>query len=557
VSGGSNAPTGSPQWRQKYAYDRFGNRSGVAWDTSGGLIIPSNVPLDGLATLAFTDGQGKVLTNRITTSGYAYDSAGNQTSGQAPDGSSQSYKYDAAGRLAEVKITGGAVLATYSYGAGNERLIASENGGAVITYYAWSGGQVIAEYQQSGSALSFQKGYVYMGGRLLLTENTSGDRQYHHANRLGTQLVTNASTGAVVSEQIGLPYGTMLPSDSIQYGDGSYQLQNNQTKRRFTSYDRSSATGLDYAINRTYNSGQGRFTQVDPIGMKAVQLGAPQTLNLYSYCANDPVNHLDPDGLFFGFLIGLFVAVFGAIGTAIAVVAKVIVEVLLTVVVSIVNAVGTLLVNLFDKVPWLKSVLISGFASEQGVSTWRILIHSAAIAGAGAVSAFAQGKKPGTEETQADVNLKTAIEDALEALRRNKNCKKLLEANGMDPEIVLESLRRNRRFAIRDIGHRGQTVDQKTGGSGQGRGTNASIIMDNRNLTDDGLARNAMAEIYDPRISRAVTVLHEVGHATGAVPYSREQGHTGTFGGEQINNDPDKINNRIGVTCFPGKVKPK
>jgi hypothetical protein len=96
----------------------------------------------------------------------------------------------------------------------------------------------------------------------------------------------------------------------------------------------------------------------------------------------------------------------------------------------------------------------------------------------------------------------------------------------MDPEIVLESLRRNRRFAIRDIGHRGQTVDQKTGRSGQGRGTNASIIMDNRNLTDDGLARNAMAEIYDPRISRAVTVLHEVGHATGAVPYSREQGHT-------------------------------
>jgi len=30
VSGGSGAPTGSPQWRQKYSYDRFGNRTGVA-----------------------------------------------------------------------------------------------------------------------------------------------------------------------------------------------------------------------------------------------------------------------------------------------------------------------------------------------------------------------------------------------------------------------------------------------------------------------------------------------------------------------------------------------
>src|SRR5262249_20349333 len=313
VGGGSGAPTGSPQWRQKYAYDRFGNRTGVAWDTSGGLIIPSNVPLDGLASLAFTDGQGKVLSNRITTPGYAYDSAGNQTSGQAPDGSSHSYKYDTAGRLAEVRGGGGALLATYSYGAGNERLIANDNNGAFITYYAWSGGQVIAEDQQSGSALSFLKGYVYMGGRLLLTENTGGDRQCHHPDRLGTRLVTNASTGSVISEQVGLPYGTMLPSSGVLYGDGSYQLQTNHTKQRFTSYDRSSMTGLDYAVNRTYNSGQGRFTQVDPIEMDAAQLGAPQTLNLYSYCGNDPVNCLDPDGLFFGFLIGLIVAIFAAV----------------------------------------------------------------------------------------------------------------------------------------------------------------------------------------------------------------------------------------------------
>jgi RHS repeat-associated protein len=61
---------------------------------------------------------------------------------------------------------------------------------------------------------------------------------------------------------------------------------------------------MDYAVNRFYNSAQGRFNQVDPIGMGAVSLSNPQSLNLYGYCENDPVNSLDPDGLFLGKLFG-------------------------------------------------------------------------------------------------------------------------------------------------------------------------------------------------------------------------------------------------------------
>ncbi|MCI0556004.1 MAG: hypothetical protein L0287_34100, partial [Anaerolineae bacterium] len=47
-----------------------------------------------------------------------------------------------------------------------------------------------------------------------------------------------------------------------------------------------------------------RFTQVDPIGMGATSLSDPQSLNLYSYCGNDPINRIDPDGLFFKKLFG-------------------------------------------------------------------------------------------------------------------------------------------------------------------------------------------------------------------------------------------------------------
>ena len=59
-------------------------------------------------------------------------------------------------------------------------------------------------------------------------------------------------------------------------------------------------TGLDYAVNRHYDPQQGRFTQVDPIGMGSASPGHPQSLNMYGYCGNDPINHLDPDGLFWG-----------------------------------------------------------------------------------------------------------------------------------------------------------------------------------------------------------------------------------------------------------------
>ena len=54
------------------------------------------------------------------------------------------------------------------------------------------------------------------------------------------------------------------------------------TNRRFTNYDRSATTGLDYPVNRQYDSRQGRSTQVDPLGMAGASLADPQTLNMYS-----------------------------------------------------------------------------------------------------------------------------------------------------------------------------------------------------------------------------------------------------------------------------------
>src|SRR6266511_49177 len=281
-----------------------GGKIAVSGDFTFTTASSGSIPLDGLASLSYND-----TNNWINTSGFLYDPAGNQTRAVIDaSGTQQQYRYDCAGRLAQVLDGSGNVLATYSYGAGNQRLMSVEGG--VTKYFAWAGGNIIAEYEAWGAnALIWKKSYVYLGGRLLAT--TSGadgtETQFHHPDRWGTRLVTGTG-GTVVTEQLGMPFGTMLPFTQNYGGENSYQhpTLSNPSKKRFTSYDRSDVTGLHYAVNRSYSSEQGRFTQVDPIEMDAASLSNPQTLNMYAYCGNDPINHVDPAGTsFFGKLFGL------------------------------------------------------------------------------------------------------------------------------------------------------------------------------------------------------------------------------------------------------------
>ena len=284
-------------WSQSYAYDRFGNRTGVAVSNAQG----SNTPADGIQSLTY-DSQ----TNRITSAGFVYDPAGNQLQ----NNTGQSFVYDAAGRLAKVQNQAGTTtLATHIYGASNQRLITQTGSDTSTdkTYYVWEGDSVIAEYVEQTSATmpKWSKNYIYFGGRLLATESPNGSGEiihYHHPARFGTKVITN-NLDTTTLQQTTLPFGTVIDAET------SSGIAN-VTNRRFTSYDRSSTTGLDYAVNRYYDPRQGRFTQVDPLGMAAANLADPQTLNMYSYCGNDPVNRVDPDGQFWDALIRFIVGLF-------------------------------------------------------------------------------------------------------------------------------------------------------------------------------------------------------------------------------------------------------
>jgi RHS repeat-associated protein len=284
----------APLWTQEYSYDPSGNRTSVK--AIGKTRDGTPVPPDGLAQVTY-DGS----TNRITTPGFAYDKAGNQTRVQGADGSWQRLQYDAAGRLVKVSDDTGLVMEEYLYGAGRQRLMTRSRDETLDvmnapTFYVWSGDSVIAEYteekvQWSGreiAAFRWRKDYVYLGGRLLSTSTPGEAREvvlYHHPDRLGTRLISGDLNTAVIG-QLALPFGMALE----EYSRGA-------TNRYFTSYDRSAATGLDYAVNRFYDSQQGRFTQTDPLDLAGITLDDPQSHNAYSYVQNDPVNFIDPLGL--------------------------------------------------------------------------------------------------------------------------------------------------------------------------------------------------------------------------------------------------------------------
>jgi hypothetical protein len=120
--------------------------------------------------------------------------------------------------------------------------------------------------------------------------------------------------------------------------------------------------------------------------MNAANITNPQSLNLYGYCGNDPVNRLDPEGLFFGAIIAAIAAIIGAIAGAIVAVAQVI---WVYVLVPAINFIGGALLTLFEAAPWLKPFLIPHFA-EAGAAAWKSIAFYSAMAGVGAVRAFMQ-----------------------------------------------------------------------------------------------------------------------------------------------------------------------
>jgi RHS repeat-associated protein len=263
----SNQTSNTVSAQRRFAYDRWGNRTGM-WDAvSGGNQIQS---------IALQQ-SGGAPTNQIAsvTSGstvnYVYDAAGNVTN----DGV-HTYQYDSENRI--VSVDGGS---TGSYAYDNQNRRYKKTIGSTVTHYVWQGSQVLAEHNGSTGAVLVD--YVYSGSRMI-AKVASGTTQYFLRDRLSVRLSLD-SGGNIVGRQGHLPFGE-------DFGESG-----TQEKHHFTNYERDGESGTDYAVNRQYSPNVGGFGRPDPY-RGSYNIRRPQSLNRYSYVGNNPSNKIDPLGLF-------------------------------------------------------------------------------------------------------------------------------------------------------------------------------------------------------------------------------------------------------------------
>lgn len=280
------------------AFTLYGGRA--AWDKAGKITLVTHEPV------VSVDLNYNSSDNRITTSGYGYDAAGNLIA--EPNG--KSYTYDGENRI--VSATVGGATSEYSYD-GNGRRIKKKVGGTTTRFEYGASGELIAEYNDSTGSLI--KEYI-SAGQLSVTVENGTDYKYATSDYLGTPRVWTDQNGNVVSRHDYLPFGEEVFAGTGTRTTAQGYAANTQAdgqRKQFTSKERDIETGLDYFLARYYSSTQGRFLSPDEFtgGPDELfdfadtassnptfyaDLTNPQSLNKYQYTYNNPLSYTDPDG---------------------------------------------------------------------------------------------------------------------------------------------------------------------------------------------------------------------------------------------------------------------
>ena len=324
---------GSNVQRLSYTYDASGNITAIE-DNAGAV---ASYEYDGLGRLTRENIAGE------KTVVYAYDNAGNLTS-------KKEYAYTT-GNL-------GAIKATHSYqyasGTWGDRLEFYD--GACITYNAagyptcyrgrkvtWhrrraaSIGDTTFAYNDSGFRIRKGATEYFTYGNLILAEKRgstvihyyyddsgvagfeyNGQKYFYRKNLQGDIIGIYDSCWNLLGQYEYDAWGNLLSQI------GSEILNINPFRYRGYYYD--AETGLYYLNSRYYDPETGRF--ISPDSLKYLDPTYVNGLNLYTYCGNNPVMHVDPNGhewwdwlaggLIFVALLGFGIAFSAAAAAAVA-----------------------------------------------------------------------------------------------------------------------------------------------------------------------------------------------------------------------------------------------
>ncbi len=249
--------SGATTYTFAYAYDAVGNRTAQTQTITNTLV--TNYIYDAANRLTSVNGQA-----------YTWDANGNLLN----DGS-KVYTYTQANRLVTITQSGLSWSATYNGDGARLKQTVNSMDTSYTLDLATPLVQVLVQ-QDAGSKTAYLYGVRRVG------EQQPSGWAYHLTDALGSvrQL-------ADASAQVALAQGYM------PYGEGLWSLGNGSSAYGYTGEDWNVTTQLLFLRARYYAPGAGRFIQRDTWGGNYLR---PQSIHLYIYVRNDPINLTDPTG---------------------------------------------------------------------------------------------------------------------------------------------------------------------------------------------------------------------------------------------------------------------
>ncbi len=278
----SESPSGESEI--KYTYDDSNNRQTMTVD---GII--TSYEYDKNNRLQTETKNATDQTTEITK--YCYDNNGNtlykaletiSTTGAAITLEATSdvaddltfNEYNGFNQL--IKTETGSTTAEYTYNA--DGLRTSKTVGDVKTNQVWDGDQIALETDASGNVTN-----KYIRGiNLLYAENVAGTKQYYLFNGHGDVVQLTGTDGIVTKNY-----------DYDSFGNEKNSDASDTNVFRYCGEYFDKETGTIYLRARYYDPTIGRFITEDSYWGKDAD---PLSLNLYTYCMNNPIIYVDSSG---------------------------------------------------------------------------------------------------------------------------------------------------------------------------------------------------------------------------------------------------------------------
>ncbi len=108
---------------------------------------------------------------------------------------------------------------------------------------------------------------------------------FYHTDPAGTPIAMSDSKGKIIWK-----------ADYKPFGEEKAVTGTVENDKMFVGKEKDKETGLYYFGARYLKDKIGRFTSVDPVGIRESDLLNPQKLNRYAYALNNPYRYVDPDG---------------------------------------------------------------------------------------------------------------------------------------------------------------------------------------------------------------------------------------------------------------------